>query len=52
MALSGLAVVHAGIQMQVRAVEEPHLLATHGQAYAHYAARVGRFLPWIGRLRP
>ncbi len=50
-ALSGLVVVHAGIQMQVRAVEEPHLLATHGQAYAHYAARVGRFLPWIGRLR-
>lgn len=50
--LGGLAVVYAGIQMQVRAVEEPHLLATHAQTYAAYAARVGRFLPWIGRLRP
>ena len=38
--------------MQVRAVEEPHLLATHGRAYADYAARVGRFVPGIGRLRP
>lgn len=51
-ALSGLVVVFTGIQLQVRAVEEPHLLAAHGQAYADYAARVGRFLPWIGRLRP
>lgn len=50
--LGGLAVVYTGIQMQVRAVEEPHLLATHGQTYAAYAARVGRFLPWIGHLRP
>lgn len=49
--LAGLVVVYAGIQMQVRAVEEPHLLATHGQAYTDYAARVGRFLPTIGRLR-
>ncbi|GAA1792321.1 MAG: isoprenylcysteine carboxylmethyltransferase family protein [Actinobacteria bacterium] len=32
--------------------EEPHLLATHGRAYADYAARVGRFVPGIGRLRP
>ncbi|WP_286968257.1 MULTISPECIES: methyltransferase family protein [Arsenicicoccus] len=47
-ALTGLVVVYAGIQMQVRGVEEPHLLATHGQTYANYAARVGRFLPTIG----
>ncbi|OLT22313.1 isoprenylcysteine carboxyl methyltransferase [Ornithinimicrobium sp. CNJ-824] len=51
-ALAGLVLVYAGIQMQVRAVEEPHLLATHGRAYADYAARVGRFVPGIGRLRP
>lgn len=31
-ALIGLVVVCAGIQMQVRTVEEPHLLTTHGQA--------------------
>lgn len=51
-ALAGLAVVVVGIQMQVRLVEEPHLLTTHGRAYADYAARVGRFLPTIGRLHP
>src|SRR5438128_6320336 len=32
-------------------VEESHLLATYGDAYRAYAARVGRFLPWVGRLR-
>ncbi|TFC77100.1 isoprenylcysteine carboxylmethyltransferase family protein [Cryobacterium cheniae] len=37
------------VQLQVRAVEEPYLLATHGQAYAAYTARVGRFIPNIGR---
>jgi len=31
--------------------EEPYLYATHGEAYAHYAARVGRFLPDLGRLK-
>ena len=40
----------AGVQLQVRAVEEPYLLATHGKEYADYAARVGRFLPGVGRL--
>jgi protein-S-isoprenylcysteine O-methyltransferase Ste14 len=39
-----------GIEVQVRAVEEPHLLRMHGTDYARYAARVGRFLPAIGRL--
>jgi protein-S-isoprenylcysteine O-methyltransferase Ste14 len=40
-----------GIELQVRAVEEPYLLRTHGTEYARYAARVGRFVPAIGRLR-
>lgn len=31
-------------------LEERHLLAMHGDAYRAYAARVGRFLPGIGRL--
>ncbi len=39
-----------GIETQVRAVEEPYLLRTHGEAYARYAATVGRFLPSLGRL--
>jgi protein-S-isoprenylcysteine O-methyltransferase Ste14 len=38
------------VQLQVRAVEEPYLAATHGVVYADYAARAGRFLPGIGRL--
>jgi protein-S-isoprenylcysteine O-methyltransferase Ste14 len=39
-----------GIELQVRAVEEPYLLRTHGADYARYAARVGRFMPGLGRL--
>jgi len=39
-----------GIETQVRAVEEPYLKRTHGDAYARYAARVGRFVPGLGRL--
>jgi protein-S-isoprenylcysteine O-methyltransferase Ste14 len=42
----------AGIEMQVRAVEEPYLEKTHGPAYRSYAARVGRFFPGRGRWAP
>jgi protein-S-isoprenylcysteine O-methyltransferase Ste14 len=38
------------MQIQVRLVEEPYLLAVHGDRYRAYAARTGRFLPWIGRM--
>jgi protein-S-isoprenylcysteine O-methyltransferase Ste14 len=47
-ALFGLGLTVAAIQMQVRAVEEPYLLRAHGDDYTAYAARVGRFLPGIG----
>jgi protein-S-isoprenylcysteine O-methyltransferase Ste14 len=40
----------AGVRRQVRQ-EEEYLLRTYGPEYAAYAARVGRFLPGIGRLR-
>jgi protein-S-isoprenylcysteine O-methyltransferase Ste14 len=40
----------AAIAYQVR-LEESHLRARHGAAYLSYAARVGRFLPGVGRLR-
>jgi protein-S-isoprenylcysteine O-methyltransferase Ste14 len=40
----------AAVQVQVRAVEEPYLLRVHGEAYADYAARTGRFVPGTGRL--
>ena len=38
------------LEIQVRFVEEPHLLRVHGNAYSNYASRVGRFLPGLGRL--
>lgn len=46
----GLVALVAAIELQVRVVEEPYLLQTHGAAYRDYAARVGRFLPGVGRL--
>ncbi|ADG87174.1 methyltransferase family protein [Thermobispora bispora] len=49
--LAALALTVVSIEVQVRAVEEPYLLRVHGEAYARYAARVGRFLPGLGRLR-
>jgi protein-S-isoprenylcysteine O-methyltransferase Ste14 len=50
-ALVGVAGLGLALELQVRVVEEPHLLRAHGEAYAGYAARVGRFLPGVGRLR-
>ncbi len=49
-ALAGLAGLVAALELQVRVVEEPYLLRAHGAAYAAYAARVGRFVPGLGRL--
>lgn len=50
--LAGLAVLVLAIQVQVRAVEEPYLLSTHGDGYRRYASRVGRFVPLLGRQEP
>jgi len=49
-ALTGLAGLVVALELQVRVVEEPYLLRAHGEAYARYAARVGRFVPGVGRL--
>ncbi len=51
-AAAALAAFTAAVQIQVRAIEEPYLLRTHGEAYRSYVARTGRFLPLIGRWRP
>ena len=32
-------------------LEEQHLLGLHGEQYQAYAARVGRFVPALGRLK-
>jgi protein-S-isoprenylcysteine O-methyltransferase Ste14 len=37
------------VAVQAR-LEEEHLEALHGRAYRDYAARVGRFVPGVGRL--
>lgn len=47
---AALASLIAALELQVRMVEEPYLVRTHGSDYRAYAARVGRFLPGIGRL--
>lgn len=50
---AGVAVVllWLSLEAQVRLAEEPYLARTHGAAYHAWAARTGRFVPWLGRLR-
>jgi protein-S-isoprenylcysteine O-methyltransferase Ste14 len=50
MAAFALVASLAGIEIQVRLVEEPYLLRVHGERYRSYARRVGRFVPGFGRL--
>ena len=50
MGLAAVACAVTSLELQTRVVEEPHLLRTHGDEYASYAARVGRFVPGVGRL--
>jgi protein-S-isoprenylcysteine O-methyltransferase Ste14 len=47
-ACAALVLLGVTIELQVRRVEEPYLLRTHGDAYRAYATRVGRFLPGVG----
>lgn len=48
LAIVGLLALVTALELQVRLVEEPYLLRTHGKAYADYATRVGRFVPGVG----
>ncbi|MEU5879924.1 isoprenylcysteine carboxylmethyltransferase family protein [Spirillospora sp. NPDC047279] len=50
--VAGLVLMITMVQLQVRVIEEPYLRRVHGAAYARYSARVGRFLPGVGRLAP
>jgi protein-S-isoprenylcysteine O-methyltransferase Ste14 len=50
--LAGTVLLIVALEMQTRLIEEPYLARIHGERYAIYAARVGRFVPGIGRLRP
>lgn len=49
--LTGGVAVVAGCLVDVRFVEEPHLRAAHGDAYAEYARRVPRFVPSLSPKR-
>lgn len=51
-ALTGLLALVAAVELQVRFVEEPYLIRTHGERYLDYASRIGRFVPRSGRLDP
>jgi protein-S-isoprenylcysteine O-methyltransferase Ste14 len=48
--LVAFAVLALGLDLHVRLVEEPYLVTTHGSSYTSYAARVGRFVPGLGKL--
>ena len=37
------------VEIQVKAVEEPYLERTHGDAYRRYRAHSWRFVPGVGR---
>ena len=47
----GYGLLVLAIVLQVHIVEEPYLRRVHGQEYAAWAARVGRFIPRVGRAR-
>jgi protein-S-isoprenylcysteine O-methyltransferase Ste14 len=49
--LIGAILLMVALELQTRLIEEPYLTRVHGEQYTVYAARVGRFLPGIGRLR-
>jgi protein-S-isoprenylcysteine O-methyltransferase Ste14 len=46
--IAGYILLAVSIELQVRLVEEPHLLKVHGGSYREYAGTVGRFVPRTG----
>lgn len=50
LAVAAIVTLSVGLELQVRVVEEPYLLRVHGDVYARYASRVGRFVPGVGLL--
>jgi len=50
LAVAAIVTLFVALELQVRLVEEPYLLNVHGDAYATYAAQVGRFVPRLGLL--
>jgi protein-S-isoprenylcysteine O-methyltransferase Ste14 len=50
LAFTAVVVITLGLELQVRFIEEPYLLRSHGDEYRAYASRVGRFVPGVGRI--
>lgn len=50
LSITALICLVAAVELQVRLIEEPHLLRVHGTAYLRYASSTGRFLPGIGTI--
>jgi protein-S-isoprenylcysteine O-methyltransferase Ste14 len=48
LSIGAVVLLVAGVELQVRFVEEPYLARTHGDAYRDYCRRVGRFIPGLG----
>ncbi len=48
-AFAAVAMIGLGLELQVRTVEEPYLIRTHGDEYRAYTSQVGRFVPRLGR---
>jgi protein-S-isoprenylcysteine O-methyltransferase Ste14 len=50
LSLASIPIGIVALEVQVRLVEEPHLLRAHGEPYRAWASRVGRFVPGLGRM--
>jgi protein-S-isoprenylcysteine O-methyltransferase Ste14 len=50
LSLASIPLAIVAFEVQVRLVEEPHLLRVHGEPYRAWASRVGRFVPRLGRM--
>jgi protein-S-isoprenylcysteine O-methyltransferase Ste14 len=47
--VSALVALAAGVQVQVRVIEEPYLVDAHGRDFVAWRAATGRFVPNLGR---
>jgi protein-S-isoprenylcysteine O-methyltransferase Ste14 len=48
--IAAVGLLFVALEVQVRLVEEPYLLAVQGDSYRSYAKRVGRFAPGLGTI--
>jgi protein-S-isoprenylcysteine O-methyltransferase Ste14 len=50
-AIAGFLLALVSLELQVRRIEEPHLLTRHGALYRDYTSSLGRFIPGVGLIR-